>query len=411
MRQSGGTTFAVLGTVEMRDAGGEMISVGRPGRRALLALMLLRANRVVTVDDIVRQLWGDQPPATARAQVHALVSALRQAIPGGRDVLCTHDQGYVLRVEPDALDLLRFEHGLAHASVEQDKSVAAAAFRSALRLWRGTPFTGVDAAFVDRVRRRLDEQRLHALEQVIDIELGLGRHTEVIGELTELVAAHPRRERLHRRLMLALYRDGRAAEAMDAYRACQAALAEAGVSPSAKLDALAKRVLGSDRTLNLVSRKGNSRLPDAPANVPHDERLGELLSDVDGAPRITAITGPPAAGKSALAVAWAHQVAGRFADGVLYVDLAATPDPADALAELLDGLGVTEHPEDLAERAALFRSTVHGMRALLVLDNARDTAQVRNLLPGSDSCVVVVTSRDRLAGLAARFGARRLELS
>lgn len=402
-----GTTFAVLGTVEARGPGGAVIRVGRPGNCALLALMLLRANRILTPEEIVRQLWGDQPPATARAQVHALVSAVRQALPDGRTMLRTEEGGYRLRVEPDALDLSRFERGLAHASVEPDRATAAATFRSALALWRGTPFTGIDAAFTDRVRRRLGEQRVHALEQVIDIELALGKHAELVGELTELVGTHPRRERLHRQLMLALYREGRAAEAMAAYRTCRAALAAAGVEPSPKLGMLAKRVLNTDDTLNLLSRK--PVLPAVSRQHGHDRHvvaLDELLTG--GEPRITAIHGPPATGKSTLALAWAHTVADRFTDGVLYVDLAATPEPADALAELLDRLGVTDHPEELTERAALFRSTVHGRHTLLLLDNARDTAQVRHLLPGTPSCAVVVTSRDRLAGLAARFGARRL---
>jgi DNA-binding SARP family transcriptional activator len=403
--QGSGTTFAVLGQVEVRGPDG-VVRVGRPGQRALLALMLLRANRVLAPEEIVRQLWGDQPPATARAQVHALVSAVRQALPDGRHILRTQEHGYRLDVEPDALDLFRFEHGLAHASVEQDRTAAAAAFRSALALWRGTPFTGIDAAFVDRVRRRLGEQRLHAVEQVIDIELALGRHTELIGELTELAGAHPGRERLHRQLMLALYREGRAAEAMDAYRACQAALADAGVRPSPKLGMLANRILGTDDTLLSRKERPASPLPPAPERPTHLAELDDLLTGAE--PRITTIHGPAASGKSALAVAWAHTVVDRFADGVLYIDLVATPEPADALAELLAQRGVAECPDDLAERAALFRSTVHGSHVLLVLDNARDTAQVRHLLPGTDTCAVVVTSRDRLAGLVARFGARRV---
>jgi DNA-binding SARP family transcriptional activator len=409
-----GTSFAVLGTVEARDPDGTVLAVGRPRHRALLALLLFRANRVLTPEDIVRQLWGDQPPATARAQVHALVSAVRQALPDGRRVLLTEPPGYRLDIDPDALDLFRFEHGLAHASVEVDRAAAVTAFRAALAQWRGTPFTGIDAAFVDRVRRRLVEQRLHAVEQVIDIELDLGRHTEVIGELAELVGAHPERERAHRQLMLALYRDGRAAEALDAYRACRAALADFGIEPTPKLGMLAKRILDTDDTLELLSGKEKHRLP---AVVPRPGReaelaaLDELLADDTAGPRITAICGPAGSGKSALALAWAHRVVDRFADGVLYVDLAAVEEPMAALADLLAQLGVAERPDDLAERAALFRSTVHDRQALLLLDNARDTSQVRHLLPGTTGCVVVVTSRDRLAGLAARYGARRLAVS
>lgn len=402
----------MLGTVEARDPDGTVLAVGRPRHRALLALLLFRANRVLTPEDIVRQLWGDQPPATARAQVHALVSAVRQALPDGRRVLRTEPSGYRLDIAPDAVDLFRFEHGLAHASVETDRPAAVGAFRAALALWRGTPFTGIDAAFVERVRRRLVEQRLHAVEQVIDIELELGRHTAVIGELAELVGAHPERERPHRQLMLALYRDGRAAEALDAYRACRAALADFGVEPSPKLGMLAKRILDTDG--ELLPGKENRRLP---AAVPPPGRDAELaaLDDVlaEGAdgPRITAICGPAGTGKSALALAWAHRVADRFADGVLYVDLAATPEPMAALADLLAQLGVAERPDDLAERAALFRSAVHDRRALLLFDGARDTSQVRPLLPGTSSCVVVVTSRDRLAGLAASYGARRVAVT
>lgn len=417
-------SFSVLGAVEaMRD--GQRISLGRPQRRALLALLLLRANRVLTVEEIVTQLWGDRPPATARAQVHALVSALRQALPDGEQILSTGSGGYRLEADQAQLDLLTFGDRVAEARAAAEAGAPAAAitgYRNALALWHGMPLGDVSAAFVERARRGLENTRLEAQEELFDLELALGRHADLVAELTPLVEAHPRRERLRGQLMLALHQDGRSAEAVQVYRDGRAAAR--GVT-SAKLDLLARRILrGEDVTGRQGVPAGAARLPGVPARFTgRAAELAELdrfLSDVDAPVRMVAVCGPEGVGKTTLVTRWAHAAADRFADGVLYADLrgsagdgAAPADPAAVLADFLAALGVDggKLPADVAQRAAMFRSAMHGRRSLIVLDDARDTVQVRQLLPGTGTCAVIVTSRDALGGLVARHGARRMLLA
>jgi tetratricopeptide (TPR) repeat protein len=294
---------------------------------------------------------------------------------------------------------------------------------------------GAQLARGTREAARLAEMRLQALETRIDADLHLGRHADVIGELEHLVATHPLRERLRAQLMLALYRDGRQAEALAAYRqARQMLIDELGTEPGTGLRELHQQILTADPALAVpaVSPGPADSVPTVPHQLPagvrhFTGRVNELAAltglleqaGVETQPTvvISAIGGTAGVGKTALAVRWAHQVAARFPDGQLYVNLRGyDPDQpvaaADALAGFLRALGVAgqDIPAELDERAARYRSLLAGKRLLVVADNAGSEAQVRPLLPGDPGCVALVTSRDPLAGLVARDGARRVDL-
>jgi DNA-binding SARP family transcriptional activator/tetratricopeptide (TPR) repeat protein len=240
--------FRVLGPLEVR-AGDGPLSLGPRKQRALLALLLLHANRVVARERLVDGLWGESPPETAVASVQVYVSRLRKSLPEG--VLLTRPPGYVFEVEPEEFDLLRFER-LVAAARAADVAHAAVLLREALGLWRGAPLAEFSAEPFARVEAgRLEELRLVALEDRIEADLSLGRDGELVGELAALVASHPRRERLCGQLMLALYRSGRQSDALDAYRAARAALAELGLEPGAGLRGLERRILTQDAGLEL----------------------------------------------------------------------------------------------------------------------------------------------------------------
>ncbi len=288
---------------------------------------------------------------------------------------------------------------------------------------------------VEAEAARLEEQRLAALEARIDADLACARHAVLIPELRKLVLDYPLRERLWGQLVLALYRSGRQADALSAYREIHQLLeAELGVEPGAALRRLHQRILSADAALDAPARSAPGARA-TPAPVPrqlsadvagftgrgeHLRRLGQLLGGDGQGPAalvIAAIVGTAGVGKTALAVHWAHQVAGRFADGQLYVDLrgvARRPPlpPAEALAQLLRALGVpaAQVPPELEEAAGTYRSLLAGRRVLVVLDNAASPDQVRPLLPGSPTCLVVVTSRNQLRGLVAKDDARLLTL-
>jgi DNA-binding SARP family transcriptional activator/Tfp pilus assembly protein PilF len=419
-----------------------------PGKqRVVLAALLLSGNRVVPVDDLALALWGSAAPPSARATIRNYVRRLRAAFgPADRDRISTRPGGYLIRVAPDELDVSRFEalmSGARAAARASDWEQAAGQAQAALDLWRGEPLADVESATL-RLREapRLTELRLQAVEMRIDAALQLGLHADVIGELHQLAADNPLRERVYVLLMLALYRDGRQAEALAVYRQARAVLVEElGIEPGPELSELHQRMLSGDSVLAVTAHQqaaastpatgtpGAGSAPrQLPARVPkftgRERELAVLSGLLDGAGDdhaaailVTAIGGTAGVGKTALAVHWAHQVSSRFPDGQLYVNLRGyDPGPPvaapDALAGFLRALGVPG-PEIAAEpdeRAAQYRSLLADQRMLIVLDNAGSVEQVRPLLPGSRSCTVLVTSRDTLPGLVARDGASRLEL-
>jgi DNA-binding SARP family transcriptional activator/Tfp pilus assembly protein PilF len=429
--------FGLLGPLLVRRDG-EVTAVHRGHQRTLLTVLLLNANRAVTVNDIADILWDAAPPPSAQVTIRNYVKRLRQALgDADRARISSQPRGYMITVNDGEMDVSRCEAllGAARTSARHGSwDQAAAQARAALSLWRGEPLADVESdVLVLREVPRLAEMHLQALEVRIDAEVHLGRHDEVIVELQRLIEVYPLREQFHSLLMLALYRHGQQGEALAAYQHARRLLAEdLGVEPGAELRTLHQRMLSADPALNAPERARPTpsgpaypvprELPAVPARftgrAAELAALTRMLDQADiKAPRTVVIGGTGGVGKTALAVHWAHQVAGRFPDGQLYVNLRGY-DPhqpvtaADALARFLRALGVPGEniPPDEDERAARYRSWLAGKHMLIVLDNAGSTGQVRPLLPGTPSCVVVVTSRDALAGLVARDGAARLDL-
>ncbi len=412
----------VLGQVTVVRGDRSEVLSGRL-QRILLGVLLSRADQPVPVDVLTDALWDGRadPRAAQKLQLH--IHRLRGLL-GEHDRLTYGDAGYRLRVTRDEVDAERFESLVAEgeAVVEREPQRAVETLRSALALWRGEPFADLDTPVLADWSRRLSERRLTALETLCQAELACGLHAAVIGDLTDLVAEHPLRERLHLLLMTALHQAGRQADALEVYRRARETLvSELGLEPGPALRALHARVLAGEAPSVRPPRH------DTPAQVPMDVRgfVGRdtELAELDGLlsagtpAAIAVVAGTPGVGKTALAVRWAHRVRDRFPDGRLYVDLRGygPDDPisaADALAGFLRALGLdgAAIPEDLEERAARFRTMVDRRRMLVLLDNARTVEQIRPLLPASPTCFTLVTSRDALAGLVARHGAHRLGL-
>jgi DNA-binding SARP family transcriptional activator len=435
--------FCLLGPLAVR-CGDAVAAVPAGKQRVVLAALLLSANRVVPVEELAEALWGTGPPPSARVSVQNYVMRLRKALgPEGQSRIGTQPRGYVISVAADELDMARFEVLLGaarQAASDYSWDTAAAQARAALALWRGEPLADVESELLAaRDVPRLGELRLQALETRIDADLHLGRHGDVIGELRQLAAAQPLRERLHALLMLALYRDSRQAEALAAYRQARAVLVEElGTGPGPELRQLHQQILAADPALLRTGPATPAVMAAGPGGpVPRQlpaavagftGRAAELsalteILDQGGAGEpgtvvISAIGGTAGVGKTALALHWAHQVAARFGDGQLYVNLrgfdpAGIPvTPEAAIRAFLDALGVPwERIPPLPEaQAGLYRSLLADKRMLILLDNARDERQVRPLLPASPGSLVIVTSRNQLSGLDAVDGARPLIL-
>jgi len=411
--------------------GDRELDLGRPKQRALLAVLLLRRDELVSRDVIVDQIWGDDPPASAANLVHTYVSGLRKALAAENDQpLVAGGSGYRLAAGRTYLDLVAFDEAVGEARrlrAEGALTAAAEAYADALRLWRGDPLGGVSGAFVERERRNLTDRYLTAVEEAAEVRLDLGAQAELVADLSALAAAHPTRERVHLLLMLALYRSGQQAEALAVYRELRTLLVdEYAVEPGVDLRRLHEQVLRQDPSLAAPVRPTEGHDPvGVPAELPADvfgftarekelSRLDALA--VGGAP-VVVVSGTAGVGKTALAVRWARLTAAGYPDGCLYVDLrgyhADQPlPPTEALAGFLRALGVDARriPRDLGERAARYRSLLASRRMLVILDNAHSSEQVVSLLPGTGSSYTLVTSRDSLAGLAARTGASRIDL-
>lgn len=425
--------FRVLGPMELVVDGRSATPAGfKP--RALLALLLVGANRMCERDWLIDQLWAGRPPNGAPATLRAYVYQIRKRLLrlGVGAVLHSRDGGYLLEAAAGTVDALRFEAlsaqgraALRGGALEE----AVTAFREGLALWRGTAFTGIDVPAVRDRARQLDELRLEATEQCLGAELDTGAAVAV-SELEHLAAAHPLREGLWRLLMLALYRTGRQGEALEAYRRLHRHLdTELGIGPSPEVELLHRRILDSDPGLQrpapatapaaVTVRTLPRQLPAAPAHFTGREaQLYELNGLLEaGTAAVAAVTGTAGVGKTSFALHWAHQVSDRFPDGQLYVNLRGFDPvgqpvaPGEAVRALLSALGTAPEavPGDLDAQIGLYRSLVADKRILLVLDNARDAAQVRPLLPGGRGTAAVVTSRDKLSGLVAQ-GARPIGL-
>ncbi len=436
--------FRLLGPVGVTRAGRPLWLGGRR-ERTMLAVLVLAAGRVVPTHRLIDVAWGDTPPATARRQVHSAMSALRRAL-GER--LVTRDPGYLLVARSGEVDAQVFDDRVAEARAARGTAEAADGLRAALRLWHGPALGGVTGLAPDAAR--LEEQRLAVLAERVDLDLAAGRHVDLVGELSALIGEHPLTERFRAQLMLALYRSGRQAEALRVFQETRRVLAEdLGLEPPGELCRLERAILAADPALDLCSEtadtdcrnhghtlsKPRTRAVDTadtpdllPADIAdftgRDEQVRALCSALAGdggrqasgggrAVVVSAVAGQGGVGKTTLAVNVAHRLRPAFGDGRLYVDLhgagRAPADPAEVLARFLRALGMDGPaiPDGLDERAELYRQRLAGRHVLVVLDNARDEAQVNPLLPGSPTTAVLVTSRSRLGALA---GADLVEL-
>jgi DNA-binding SARP family transcriptional activator len=392
----------------------------------------LRTDRVVSVDQLIDAVWGESPPSTARAQIQGCISGLRKLFgdAGLPEAIKTRSSGYVLSLSADELDSEKFTQLVESARTQTEAgkpAEAAARLRTALDLWRGPALDGIQSDLVRQAAALLDDARTAAIEERVRLDLELGRHKEIVGELRALVAEHPLRERLYGFLMTALYRSGRQAESLDVFRRARATLIEElGIEPCQELRDLERAVLSRDKGLDLPSAakpaaEPADRPPVSPKQLPntiadfigrerHIAQIKQILSAqrqaavASYAVPIVAIFGQGGVGKSTLALRVAHELGEEFPDGHLYVDLsgAAGDDRTSALlARFLRALGVNGSliPDDEAERAEIYRSRLASKRLLLVLDDVRGEQQVLPLLPGSPSCAVILTSRTRLSSL------------
>ncbi|WP_330288870.1 AfsR/SARP family transcriptional regulator [Streptomyces sp. NBC_00576] len=421
--------FSVLGPVRAwRDE--EPLPTGSPQQRALLAALLLREGRTATAAELIDALWGDEPPSQALAAVRTYASRLRKVL--GAWVLVSESGGYAIRsLAEGALDLTVAQE----LSTEAEKAKSAGnlchardVLNQALELWDGKPLAGLPGPYAEAQRARLEEWLLQLLESRLDMDLEQGCHAESVSELTALTAEHPLRERLRELLMLALYRSGRQAEALAVYADTRRLLAdELGVDPRPGLKELQQRILQADPGLAEPSAPlapepapALVRPAQLPATVPDFtgrtafvSELSKVLASASSASSaqgrvmaVSALAGIGGVGKTTLAVHVAHQARSAFPDGQLYIDLQGAgtqaSEPETVLGAFLRALGTADSaiPDSLEERAALYRSVLDGRRVLVLLDNARDAAQVRPLLPGTEGCAALVTSRVRMVDLA-----------
>ncbi|MDG4817210.1 BTAD domain-containing putative transcriptional regulator [Micromonospora sp. WMMD956] len=459
--------WSLLGPVQA-TAGGRVLAIDRPQQRAVLALLLLNADRLVPAGQLVAALWADEPPTSARNQVQVCVSRIRSALrdAGAGDLLVTQGGGYRLTVRGTELDLTEFTAAVERARVEEAAgrpAEAARLLRAGLALWRGPALAGAAGAFVDAAATDLDEQRLLACERLAAVELGLGRFAAIARTLRPLVTEHPLREPLVAGYLLALAGCGQRAAALRLYVETRRRLVdELGVEPGPELSRAHLRVLRGQwpdgsappepPPPGPASPEPPPELPPARPAPPEPPPAGPTPTQLPGQPAwftgraaalrqldallpadtadagrdggagravvISAIAGTAGVGKTTLAVHWAHRVAHLFPDGQLYVNLRgfdldgrAVP-PGEALRGFLEALHVPPQrvPTDLPGQAALFRTLLADRRVLVLLDNARDDGQVRPLLPGSPGSLVVVTSRNRLTGLVVSDGAHPVAL-
>ncbi|MDI1463390.1 AfsR/SARP family transcriptional regulator [Catellatospora sp. KI3] len=431
--------FGILGPLHVTD-GSRPVTLTARNPRVLLAVLLCHPNQPVSTEKLIDAIWEQLPPRTAVKNLQGYVLQLRQAL--GRARVVRHPHGYALKVGHGELDAENFQHDLQQAR----RTLAAGDLRQTRQLltqalagWRGPVLA--DLASVTALRETvttLTQQHIGAWEDRVDVDLALGAHASIVVELTAQVMEHPLRERMRGQLMLALNRSGRQAEALQCYEEGRTILGEElGIEPTDALRRIHLDILrGTDTGPQLdqaTQASGGVGQPPAiaPAQLPADvsaftgrahelaelDRLCSLTETQSTTVIVSAIAGMAGVGKTALALRWAHQARSRFPDGQLYVNLrghsSAPPlRPIEALSRFLHALGVAPAhvPLDADEAAALYRSMLTDRRIVVILDNARDAAQVRALLPGSPGCLVLVTSRNALSGLTARDGAHAVRL-
>lgn len=423
--------FGVLGPLQIRDdSGGRELPAPTP--RRVLAMLLTAPNRPVSVDTLITELWGEKPPRLARKTVQTHVYQLRRELRarGSGPVIETCHDGYLVRLGPGELDLWEFEEGVAAgegAARRGDVPGAVAALRAALALWRGPALADVrQGELLAAWTTRTEETRLRAVERCVELSLGLGRHRDLVDELTALTAEHPLHEGFHAQLMTALAGSGDRNGALAVYRRLRQRMAEElGLDPSERLRRLHESLLRGTGGVRPPAARTRAE-PPAPAQLPSDigdfvGRAAELAavesalrtaSDTAAAP-VAVVAGEPGIGKTALAVRAGRRLGARFTDGQLFATLrdadGTAVDPGEVLGSFLTSVGHAPErlPRDPRDRERAFRSWTAHRRVLVVLDDAASTEQVASLLPGGPGCAVLVTSQVGLLGLE---GARVLGL-
>lgn len=415
--------FRLLGDVEAH-VHDRPIAIGYAQLRAVLAVLLVEANQVVSVDQLVDRVWSERRlPRKPRAAVQHSITMLRNALAPAEVTIARRSTGYQLTVEPETVDLHQFRRLVQDGRAADDDSKTAALLEEALTLWGGEPFAGLTTGWLESLRATLIGHRHAVRLELVDVQLRLGLHAALLPDLSAWAAENPLDERLAGQLMLALYQSGRPADALEQYQQMHRRLAdELGTDPSPPLQRLHERILATDPALTAPVRATSVVPQQLPARPRHFTGRARELAVLDAALEdtvvITTVGGLGGMGKTWLASHWAHEHLDRFPDGQLYVNLrgfdpTGQPMPAaTAVRGFLDALGVAPSavPADVDAQTGLYRSLLAGKRMLVFLDNAADSAQVAPLLPGSPTCRVLVTSRRRLSGLVAAHGAKAVNL-
>jgi DNA-binding SARP family transcriptional activator len=434
----------LLGDVTVWDKDKEVL-LGSPKQRALLCVLAMHANEIVDHQALIDAIWGDCPPGNAPSSLYSYISGLRQVLEPSianrsSRIMPSVRGGYMLGLAPERIDALLFTGQVKRArrlAEGGNHAGALTVFQDALALWQGSALAGATGPFAEIERTRLGELRFTAIEDRLEMLLHLGRHNDAVADLYGLVREFPLRERLRCSLMLALYRSGRQAEALEVFRdARETLIRELGIEPGYELRRCHEEVLAG--TIHLVAPHavegvytGSSRLaplggapvlqlppaaPDFTGRTAERARIIEVLEqarDMPGVP-VVVVSGAAGTGKTALSLDVAYQLSDRFPGGQFYAELTHPAGAPRRPDEVLDGwlrsMGVPEAaiPAGLVELAALFRSRLAlGQDTLIVIDNAVTAEQVRPLLPGRVGCAVIVTSRVRLMTVA---GAQTLVL-
>jgi DNA-binding SARP family transcriptional activator/tetratricopeptide (TPR) repeat protein len=425
--------FGLLGPLQVR-VGDQELPVSAPRQRVLLAALLLTPGLAVSSVRLADLVWDGRPPPGSAVTLRSYVKRLRQGLgPAAGARIVTAGHGYLIEAAADELDLAQYA-ALCQAGEAAARSSAweraAELLGRAEDLWRGHPLADIPCQELQAAELpRLEQLRLQAIRWRIDADMHLGRCGNVVPELYALTAEHPLHEPFHHQLMAALYSSGRQADALAAYRRARGVLVqEVGIEPGADLRLLHQRILAGERDVLVVPGPGRvtpaqlppdvSRFVGRPAEQRELTRLAEERAAAGGGSAIAVISGTAGAGKTALAVHWAHQVAGSFLDGQVFLDLngfgpvGSPVTPPDAVRRILEALQVpaARIPPGLEGQIGLYRTLVFERRVLVLLDNAKDAGQVRPLLPGGAGCMALITSRSPLAGLVALEGARPVTL-
>jgi DNA-binding SARP family transcriptional activator/tetratricopeptide (TPR) repeat protein len=426
--------FRLLGTVTV-EVDGTPVNIGHARQQTVLTALLINANTAISTDELIDRIWATHPPHRPKDTLHTYLTRLRKTLP--TTTITRHGNSYQLTTPDTTIDLHHFRHLINTAHATLDDEQARVLFGQALALWRGEPFAGLDTPWLNSMRAAVQKEYLAATLDHTDLGLRLGRHTDMLPDLAAQTERFPLDERLAGQYMIALYRSGRQADALRHYHHTRAQLAgELGVDPSAALQDLHHQILTNNARLAtpqtpapiVVPAPIPRQLPAAPGTFSgRTAELRTLSEALDPGPDagsqlsvmpIAVIAGAGGIGKTWLALHWAHQHLHRFPDGQLYVNLRGfdpsgqPTSPHDAVRGFLDALGANPGaiPVELDSQIGLYRSLVADQRMLIMIDNAADAAQVTPLLPGSPTCTVVITSRDRLTGLVTAHGAHVLPI-